>query len=316
MRTLDLILEAIRAVSEFRLFKLGDMTFTPWTLVSLAVLVTMLLYFARKLRRWLVERLLASRMPDSGTRHAVGSIVQYAIVSIGLIVIVQTVGVDLSALGFVIGALGVGIGFGLQGITNNFVSGIILLLERPVKVGDRIEVGELQGDVVLIAIRATTVVTNDNIAVIVPNSELVSGRVVNWSHTDRHVRVRIPIGVAYGTDPVKVRGLLEAVCEGHPGIRPTPAPQALFRGFGDSSLDFELRVWTSEFATRPTTLTSEINFRIFAAFEEHGIQIPFPQRDLHLKSGFEGALRPAAPRADDDKPQARGQRPLPLPGDS
>lgn len=292
--TLDRVLEVIRAVSDFSLFKLGDKSFTPWTLLSIVVLLVLVFVVARKVRRWLVGSLLESHIPDAGARYAMGTIAQYLLVMIGLAIIIQTVGVDLSALGVVIGALGVGIGFGLQGITNNFVSGIILLVERPVKVGDRIEVGQLMGDVVVIAIRATTVITNDNIAVIVPNSELVNGRVVNWSLTDRNVRVRIPIGVSYGSDPVQVRDLLMAVCDGHPGILPEPAPQALFSGFGDSSLDFELRVWTDEFSTRPSVLTSEVNFLIFAAFAKAGIEIPFPQRDLHLKSGFERVLPPAS----------------------
>lgn len=298
-------LEVVLLVLNVKLFSLGDNAFTPWTVLSLVVLLWLLFKLAGTLRRWLVERMLVGRIPDGGARHAIGTIVQYAAVLIGFVIIIQAVGVDVGALSVAFGALGVGIGFGLQSITNNFVSGLVLLFERPVKVGDRIEVGELTGDVVSIAIRATTVVTNDNIAVIVPNSELVTGRVVNWSLTDRNVRIRVPIGVSYGSDPLLVRDLLVSICQDHPGILAEPKPEALFSGFGDSSLEFDLRVWTADYSNRPLVLISEINFRIFAAFKEHGIEIPFPQRDLHIKSGSSSVAGPPAREPDAQDPLRR-----------
>ncbi len=180
---------------------------------------------------------------------------------------------------------GIGIGFGLQNITNNFVSGLIILFERPIKVGDRIEVGNVAGDVVNISARATTVVTNDNIAIIVPNSEFTSSTVINWSYTDRDVRFNIPVGVSYSSDPEVVGKLLLEVAHDHAGVLKEPKPDVLFEEFGESSLNFVLRVWTRDYTTRPGVFKSELNYRISKKFKEHGIEIPFPQRDIHIRSG-------------------------------
>jgi len=152
-------------------------------------------------------------------------------------------------LTFLAGALGVGVGFGLQNITSNLISGIILLFERPIKIGDRIEVGGVHGDVVRISPRATTIVTNDNIAVIVPNSDFITGRITNWSYTDRDVRFHIPVGVSYRSGPEEVRRLLLAVAGAYPGVLKQPEPDAHFQEFGDSSLNFVLLVWTSDYIT-------------------------------------------------------------------
>lgn len=199
--------------------------------------------------------------------------------------ILQTAGIDLSTLTILAGALGVGVGFGLQSITNNFVSGIILLLERPIKVDDRIEVGDVNGDVVNISPRATTIVTNDNIAIIVPNADFISSKVVNWSYTNRDVRFNFPVGVSYNTDPKQVRTVLLEVARAHPGVLTEPSPSVLFHEFGDSSVNFVLRVWTREFSTTPGVLRSDLNFAISRAFKAHGIEIPYPQQDLHIRSG-------------------------------
>ena len=182
------------------------------------------------------------------------------------------------------GAVGVGIGFGLQNITNNFVSGIIILFERPIKVGDRIEMGDVSGDVIRISMRSTTIVTNDNISIIVPNSDFISSKVINWSHTDRNIRFNIPICVSYKEDPQIIKKLLLEVAAENKGILDKPKPDVLFKNFGDSSLDFNLRIWTREFINRPNVLKSQIYYSVFEKFKEHGIEIPFPQRDLHIKN--------------------------------
>jgi small-conductance mechanosensitive channel len=199
-------------------------------------------------------------------------------------IILQTVGIDLSTITVLAGALGVGIGFGLQNITNNFVSGIIILFERPIKVNDRIEVGNITGDVVRISMRATTIVTNDNISVIVPNSEFISSKVINWSHNDRNVRFNIPVGVSYNEDPKKVKELLLSVANDNDAVLKEPLPDVIFSEFGDSSLNFVLRVWTSTLIQAPKVLKSQLYFEILRRFREVGIQIPFPQRDLHIKN--------------------------------
>ncbi|MBN2805052.1 MAG: mechanosensitive ion channel, partial [Prolixibacteraceae bacterium] len=195
--------------------------------------------------------------------------------------------IDLSAIGILIGALGIGIGFGLQNITNNFISGIIILFERPVKVGDRVEVDDLAGNIVKISARATTIITNDNIAVIVPNSDLTSKRVINWSHNNRNVRLQFPVGVSYKEDPEKIKMLLTEVALENQGVLTDPPPSVLFDSFGESSLDFVLMVWTAEFSDIPMVLKSQLYYAIFKKFKEHQIEIPYPQHDLHLKSGFE-----------------------------
>jgi small-conductance mechanosensitive channel len=186
-------------------------------------------------------------------------------------------------LAVIAGALGVGIGFGLQNIVSNFVSGLILLTERPIQIGARVDVGGTMGDVIRIGARSTTIVTNDNITIIVPNSEFITGRVINWSIGDPKVRFRIPIGVSYGSDPRVVERLLIEVAEANPHVLKNPEPTVRFVECADSSLNFELRVWSVDMVTRPGALRSELNFAIWDKFKQHGIEIPFPQRDLHLK---------------------------------
>jgi small-conductance mechanosensitive channel len=177
------------------------------------------------------------------------------------------------------------VGFGLQNIAGNFISGLIILFERPIKLGDRIEVGAVEGDVVRIGSRSTTVVTNDNIAIIIPNSKFITENVVNWSHTGENVRFRIPVSVAYGSDVRRVEKVLLEVAAENPDVLREPAPAVRFAEFGDSGLAFELRAWTTALLHRRGKLVSDLNFAIYDKFKQHGIEIPFPQRDLHIRSG-------------------------------
>ena len=266
------------------LITLGDITITAWRIIYFVLLLFLLIFLSKRIKNWLVHKVLAKSSLDLGTRTAIGTITRYSIILIGLMIILQSVGIDLSTITVLAGALGVGIGFGLQNITNNFVSGIIILFERPIKVGDRIEVGNVTGDVVRISMRATTIVTNDNISVIVPNSEFISSKVINWSHNDRNVRFNIPVGVSYNEDPQKVRELLLSVANDNEAVLREPLPDVIFSEFGDSSLNFVLRVWTTTLIQKPKVLMSQLYFEIFKRFREVGIQIPFPQRDLHIKN--------------------------------
>jgi small-conductance mechanosensitive channel len=279
------LLEPFGTFTKIPLYSIGDTTITLGTMLYLTVLVVALFYITGKLKTWIVEGLLLRSQVELGVRHAVGNIVRMVFLALGLIIILQTTGINLSSLTVLFGALGIGVGFGLQGVTNNFVSGIILLLERPIKVGDRIEVGNVNGDVINISPRATTIVTNDNIAIIVPNADFISSKVVNWSYTNRNVRFNFPVGVSYGSDPEQVRSVLLEVARAHHGVLKEPGPSVLFDSFGDSALNFVLRVWTRDFSTVPGVLRSELYFAISRAFKEQGIEIPFPQRDLHIKSG-------------------------------
>ncbi|NPU83896.1 MAG: mechanosensitive ion channel family protein [Syntrophaceae bacterium] len=283
MNTISDIADRIVDHLSIPLFSLGGSTFTLWMLVYLVFFSVLLVFAASRINRIVAYRILANSRIDLGVRIAIGSIVKYALLTIGFVIILQTAGIDLSSITILFGALGVGIGFGLQNITNNFVSGLIILFERPIKVGDRIEVSGIAGDVVDISMRATTIVTNDNISIIVPNSEFISSTVINWSHTDRSVRFNFPVGVSYREDPLKIRELLLEIALDHPGILKEPRPDVLFTEYGDSALMFNLRVWTSEYVNRPGVLKSHLYYEISRRFREAGVEIPFPQRDIHIK---------------------------------
>lgn len=283
METVQEMLSRVRDFLEIPIFTIGESHFTLWTFLYLLVFIVMLFYAAGRLRSWLEEYLLVRAGVEVNRRQAAGWLVEYTVVLIGLLIILQTAGIDLTTLNILAGAVGIGVGFGLQTIASNFISGIIILFERPVKIGDRIEVGEVEGDVVRIGARSTTVVTNDNIAIIIPNSKFITENVVNWSYTDDKVRFRIPVSVAYGTDAREVeRVLLEAAAE-NPDVLREPAPAVRLVEFGDSGLQFELRAWTSALLHRKGVLVSALNFAIYEKFNRHGIVIPFPQRDVHVK---------------------------------
>ena len=282
MKELSKIFNEIKDFLNIHIVTIGGNYLTLWTIIYFLFLTFLLIYFTKKLKIWIVYKLLEKSKIDIGIRLAVGTIIRYLILILGFIIVLQTAGIDLSTLAILAGALGVGIGFGLQNITNNFVSGIVILFERPIKVGDRIEVGDIAGDVVKISMRSTTILTNDNISVIVPNSEFISSTIINWSHNDRNVRFNIPIGVSYGSDPEKVKSLLLNIAEGEKTVLKNPIPDVIFDEFADSSLNFTLRVWTQKHITTPQVLKSKLYFQIFKVFKENGIEIPFPQRDVHI----------------------------------
>jgi small-conductance mechanosensitive channel len=239
--------------------------------------------FSRLLRFVLDEDVTPRLSLPRGVPYAVSYVLHYAILLLGFLLATAAAGFDLTSFALLAGALGVGIGFGLQNVVNNFISGLILLFERPVQVGDTIQVGDLFGEVRRIGIRSSTVRTWQGAEVIVPNGNLISEQVVNWTLSDRERRVEVRVGVAYGTDPTRVLALLLEVAAKHPDLLQRPEPTALFLGFGDSSLDFELRAWTGN-SGEWMRIRSEITVAINAAIVEAGIEIPFPQRDLHLKS--------------------------------
>ena len=274
----------IKKLLDTPIAEIGKTHLTLWSIIYLSLAVFLLIYLTAKLRKWIVYKILEHSKIDLGVRIAVGTIVRYGVLVLGFIIIMQTAGIDLSALTILAGALGVGIGFGLQNITNNFVSGIIILFERPIKVGDRIEVGDVYGDVVNISMRSTTVITNDNIAIIVPNSDFISSKVINWSYNDKNIRFNIPVGVSYNEDPEKIRTILLEIAKSHENILKIPKPEVLFSEMADSSLNFTLRVWTDTYINKPSVLKSQLYFKIFKRFKEEGIEIPFPQRDLHIKN--------------------------------
>ncbi len=265
------------------LFYLGETPVTVASVVQFIVVVTLVMVAARMIRRMLRSRVLARLPIGVGLRDAIARLVGYVVLVLGLMVALQTHGVDLTALAVLAAALGIGIGFGLQNIVNNFISGLIILVERPIQLGDRVEVGGMQGDVIRIGARSTTIRTNDNIDMIIPNGEFISEQVVNLSHGDRKVRIRIPFGVSYGSDPRQVEKLAVAVAIDDVHVLKIPEPSVRFIGFGDSALNFELRAWTVDLAHRPGLFRSNLYFALWDRFKKDGIEIPFPQRDLHFR---------------------------------
>lgn len=272
----------IRSTLDIKLAHLGATPVTLEALLKQVILLLLLFYLSGKLRSLIVDRLLSRTRMEVGARQAVGSIVRYLVVVIGFVVILQTAGIDLTALNVLAGAVGIGLGFGLQNIVNNFISGLIILFERPIKVGDRIVVGEVEGDVTHIGGRSTTVVTNDNISIIVPNSKFITEDVVNWSHNDRKVRFKIPVTVAYGTDIELVERLLLQVALDCPDVLQDPPPGTRLMAFGDYGLHYELRVWNTTLIHRKGVLISKLNRAIYTTFSEQGIEIPYPRRDVAI----------------------------------
>ncbi|MBW1974240.1 MAG: mechanosensitive ion channel [Deltaproteobacteria bacterium] len=229
---------------------------------------------------------------EVGLQESITTISAYVLWFLGVLAALNALGFSGTSLTVAFGALGVGLGFGLQNIFNNFVSGLILLFERPIQVGDVIEMGGIWGEVKKINVRSTVVQTWDNASLIIPNSEFISGRVTNWSFKDMRLRRNIDVGVAYGSDVELVRQTLLEIADRHPGVFKKPEPSVLFLDFGDSALIFRLRVWVTVYDC--IQVETDIRFEIDRLFRERGIEIPFPQRDIHIKSvvsGFETAIK-------------------------
>ena len=226
-----------------------------------------------------------------GQSYAVSSLLNYIILALGFVLALGIVGVNLNRVTVLAGAFGVGIGFGLQNVVNNFVSGLILLFERPLHVGDSIEVGDLLGEVRRIGIRASTVHTWHGSDIIVPNADLISKQVTNWTLSDRLRRIDLPMGINYSAPPRQVIGILEAAAGEHPDVLKDPMPQGLFTGYGDSSINFELRFWTDRFDDWPR-IRSDVAVAVYDAVLKAGMTFPFPQREVRLLNERDQHPRP------------------------
>jgi len=273
----------IDQILSYPVFQVAQTDISIRSLITFIVVNIVFVKGANLLKILLLSKVLARTRLEQGTQYSLARITQYSLLMIGVIIAFQFIGIDLSGLFVFFGFLSVGIGFGLQNITSNFISGLILLFEQHIKVGDRVTVGETEGDVAEINIRSTTVRSLNNIAIIVPNSEFISGTVVNWSHGDPKVRLNIPIGVSYDSDLDTVLRSLREVAEENPEVLKTPASEVLFEAFGDSSWDMNLRVWIND-PKRNRKVHSDLNCAIVRKFRENKIEIPFPQRDLHIQS--------------------------------
>ncbi|RYD06504.1 hypothetical protein N752_04040 [Desulforamulus aquiferis] len=216
-------------------------------------------------------------------RYTFNRLIHYGLIIIAVLIALPTIGFDLSILTVFAGVLGIGVGFGISNIASNFISGLIILFERPIKVGDRIKLGELHCDVTQINIRSTVVRTRNNETIIIPNSQFIESQVVNWSYGDPKIREQILVGVAYGSDVRLVEELLLRAAEEQEELLSDPKPRVDFMNFGESSLDFRLLYWIPNPALR-ARVRSSLNFRIYELLQRHQVEIPFPQRDLHLRS--------------------------------
>jgi len=267
-------------------FAIGESRIVPLKIILALILFSSLLAITGWLKKQLEKNWLNLLNIDTGARDAVATIAGYLMFLIAVLIGLTAAGFDFGNIAIVAGALSVGIGFGLQNIVNNFVSGLILLFERPIRKGDWVQVGSTEGFVKNIQIRSTLIRTFDNSDVIVPNSELISNQVTNWMLSSKKGRAIVPVGVAYGSDTEKVKEILFKVAEDNDKLihgENRWAPKVLFRGFGDSSLDFELRVFLKEINDRLVVI-SDLNFAIDKAFRKANIEIPFPQRDVHVRS--------------------------------
>jgi small-conductance mechanosensitive channel len=267
--------------------------------LSMLMLASALIAFYLSLQvSWILQgisdsQMLARHSADRGVRDAVKKLINYAVVLIGFLLALSLLGFGLQNFIVLLGAFGVGIGFGLQDIVNNFLSGLILLFERPIKVGDGIVIDGEYGTVTRIGLRSTIVENLDQAELIVPNSQIISQKVTNLTLSHRQVRVVIPVGVAYGSNLEQVRAILTEAGQQHPEVLKEPKPTPLFLQFGNSSLDFELRVWISNVDNRPR-IKNDLLLYIDRRFREAKVEIPFPQQDLHLRSGFPTALSATA----------------------
>ena len=256
--------------------------FQIFLLIALLVAV---FWFSSRTKRFLFNRFLAKSGLDRSLQYAIAQIVSNVVLIVGIFLVLDNAGIHLGALTVFAGAVGVGVGFGLQNIASNFISGLVILAERPITVGDRVEVAGIAGQVQHIRARSTVIVTNDNITMIVPNSKFIDSPVTNWTYGDPRVRFRIPVGIAYGSDIDKVRAALIAAGKENPHTLSDPEPSVFLEKFGDSSIEFELVVWSSEMSYRPRRYRSDLNFAIEQKLREAEIELAFPQRDLHIRSG-------------------------------
>lgn len=278
-------LDPLFNILNYRIFTLGEAHITPLNIIYLLLLTVLLFWLSNKLKNILIERVLGRTHLDLGARIAIGTIVRYVLLLVGFLIILQTVGINLTTLNVLAGAIGIGVGFGLQNIASNFISGLIILFERPVQVGDRIEVNGVNGRVTGIGARSTKVRTNDNITIIVPNSKFIEENVVNWSFEDNLIRFRIPVGVAYDTDLNLAKKLLLEIAKENKDVLDEPKSAVRLVKFNESSIDLELWVWTRDKLQRKNVLMSDLNFAIWEKFRNNEIEMPFLQADLHLRSG-------------------------------
>jgi small-conductance mechanosensitive channel len=278
---------------------IGSFTISFTGILSGVIVFILGFFLTRWFQGWLDGSVMARGKVDVGVRNSIRTIIGYAGLALAALIAISAAGIDLSNLALVAGGLSLGIGFGLQNVVSNFVSGLILLAERPFKAGDWIVAGAVSGTVKKISVRATEIETFQRQTVILPNSELINSAVANWTHRNKLGRIEIPVGVAYGSDVRRVHEILLEIASSHPLVLKNPEPFVLFAAFGDSSLDFEIRIFLSDISSG-VIVQNDVRFAVLEAFARENIEIPFPQQDIHLKREMPTERWPI----DDDKLEA------------
>jgi small-conductance mechanosensitive channel len=291
--------EPLARLLNVRISTVGGRPLTSLVLIESAAIVAGFVLVAQLLRDYLEYQVYPALNVDAGVAHAIDTFIIYSLALIGALAALEAVGLGIGTITLFAGAFGIGLGFGLQSIANNLASGLTIIFSRALRRGDVVSVGDTVGVVQEVGIRATRMRTRDDVEYLIPNAEFVSGKIINWTRSNPHARLHVPLGVSYGADPVRVREILEQVASRTPTVEKHPAPEVWFAGFGDSSLNFELLVWMNIRMHSRRKVASDLYFAIFEAFKEAGIEIPFPQRDLHIRSA-EGLGAPA-PRKDEPR---------------
>lgn len=273
--------------------------FIPLVIISLAVKAS------KFICHFFLDKVYNRYDLELGTRYTFNRLFHYGVVVVSVLIALPTIGFDLSILTVFAGVLGIGVGFGISNIVSNFISGLIILFERPIKVGDRIKLGELHCDVEHINIRSTVVRTRNNEHIIIPNSQFIESQVVNWSYGDPKVREQILVGVSYGSDVRLVERVLLKAAEENENVLDEPRPRVDFLNFGESSLDFRLLYWIPNASIR-VRVKSALNYHIYELMQENNIEIPFPQRDIHLRSVDKELLKNVQVESEHNKVCAKG----------
>jgi small-conductance mechanosensitive channel len=284
---------------------LAGLRISALTVVQAMLSLAVLLWLSTVASRLLERRITASTNLTPSLQVLIVKLLKIVLAGIAIVVALRTVGIDLTAFAVFTGAIGVGIGFGLQKSVSNFISGISILIDRSIKPGDVISVGDTYGWVNSLGARCVSVITRDSTEYLIPNEQLVAQQVVNWSYSNNEVRLKLPVGIAYGADVRQASALCEEAADATPRVLKAPKPVCLVKGFGDSAVNLELRLWINDPRNGVSNVKSEVFLRLWDKFREHGIEIPFPQRDLHLRTPTElplakrrvaGPSRAAAPR--------------------
>lgn len=278
----DRILWALVSSFTTPILSLGRSQYSLQDIILLMVMILALVVMSKTVAEMFKHRILSLARINRGMQEAIAVIFRYVLIVIGVMVLLQIWGLDISSLAILASALSVGVGFGLQDIAKNFGSGLVLVFERPIQVGDFVEIGDCIGTIERIGARSTLIRTLDQVSIIMPNSRFLEHEVINWSHDNPLSRLHVPVGVAYGSDTEQIRTLLLEAAQNHPHILGYPKPTVMFTEFGENSLNFELLVWTRE-PSMQAVLKSDLNFRIEQVLRQNGIEIPFPQRDLNVK---------------------------------